>query len=182
MNPDGVRRKKITYANVVSTLALVLAVSGGTAFAASKIKGNQIRRGTITAKNIKNHSLLAKDFKKGQLPRGAAGAAGAAGPAGPAGAKGAAGSAIATGTVLLNGAGNPSFVNNTGFGAVSSPQANVYCIVPPAGAVDVPILLSPVGGTNQIVQQISPQQCPNNYEVEASGPFGAGQGFTIVVP
>src|ERR1700727_2800463 len=89
LGQKGSGRRRLTYANVTSTIALMIAVSGGTAFAASHlITGKQIAKGTITAANVKSHSLLASNFKKGQIP---AGRRGAAGPQGAAGAPGAAG-------------------------------------------------------------------------------------------
>jgi hypothetical protein len=71
-------RKRLTYANVTMTLALVFAMTGG-AYAASKF--------IITStKQIKPSVLSQLKGKAGQ-----AGAAGAQGPAGPAGPQGAAG-------------------------------------------------------------------------------------------
>jgi hypothetical protein len=67
------------YANVTATMALVVAL-GGTSYAAIKLPAN-----SVTSKQVKDRSLLKKDFKTGQLP------AGKTGPAGPAGAAGAAG-------------------------------------------------------------------------------------------
>jgi hypothetical protein len=79
----GSIRKRVTYANVASTIAVVIAISGGTAYAASHlITGKQIAKSTITSANVKSHSLLASNFKKGQIP------AGATGPMGPQGAAG----------------------------------------------------------------------------------------------
>jgi hypothetical protein len=85
------------YANVTSTLALVLAL-GGTSYAAVTITGKNIKDGSIksadlakssvTSKAVKDGSLLAKDFKSSDLPRGAAGAQGPAGPTGPTGPTG----------------------------------------------------------------------------------------------
>ena len=93
-------RARLTYANIVSTIALVAAVGGGTAYAATKIGTNQIRyhavsgsklasnavtpskiknnavtgtdirKSTITASDVKDGSLLAADFASGQLPKG----------------------------------------------------------------------------------------------------------------
>jgi hypothetical protein len=71
--------QNLSYANIVATLALVLAVTGG-AYAATQLPKN-----SVGSKQVKDSSLKAKDFKPGQLP------AGATGPQGPAGAKGAAG-------------------------------------------------------------------------------------------
>src|SRR3984957_13457111 len=104
LGSKGSIRRRVTYANVASTLALAIAVSGGTAYAASHlITGKQIAKSTITSANIKSHSLLASNFKNGQIP------AGAKGPMGPQGAAGPAGSAIAYGDLGVNGNGNPAF-------------------------------------------------------------------------
>jgi hypothetical protein len=73
---------------VISLLALVVAL-GGTSYAAFKLPRN-----SVLSKHVKDGSLLAKDFKAGQLP---AGATGPAGPKGDAGAPGASGPAGATG-------------------------------------------------------------------------------------
>jgi hypothetical protein len=81
------------YANVTATLALVLAL-GGTSYAAIKLPAN-----SVTSKQVKDKSLLKKDFKTGQLPAGKAGAAGAAGPAGPVGPQGFTGPAGVVGSV-----------------------------------------------------------------------------------
>jgi hypothetical protein len=70
------------YANVTATLALVVAL-GGTSYAAIKLPRN-----SVTSVQVKDKSLLKKDFKTGQLPAGKTGAAGAQGPAGPAGPAG----------------------------------------------------------------------------------------------
>jgi hypothetical protein len=82
-------RRKVTYANVVATLALFIALGGG-AYASSKLAKNsvgsrQIQKNSITSSKIKNGSLLAADFKAGQLPRGATGAQGPKGDTGAAG-------------------------------------------------------------------------------------------------
>ena len=87
-----------SYANVTATLALLVAL-GGTSYAAVEIAKNsvgtpQLKANAVTAKKVKDGSLLSRDFKAGQLPggpqgpAGAAGAAGAIGPNGPVGATG----------------------------------------------------------------------------------------------
>jgi hypothetical protein len=94
-------RSRLTFANVVSVLALFVAL-GGSATAALLVTGKNVKNGSLTGADIKNNSvasadvkdgaLLAKDFKRGQLPAGPPGAAGPAGPQGTAGpATGAAG-------------------------------------------------------------------------------------------
>lgn len=86
---------KISYANVTSTLALLIAL-GGTSYAAATITGKDVKDGSLTGKDIKNNSLTGKDikngslraadFKAGELP---AGPPGIQGPPGPQGAPGA---------------------------------------------------------------------------------------------
>src|SRR5438128_2406124 len=81
--------RHLSYANVAATLALFIALGGG-AYAALSLPRN-----SVTTVQVKNGSLLAKDFGKGQLKPGPRGPAG---PAGAAGGKGAAGGAGAPGT------------------------------------------------------------------------------------
>jgi len=101
-------RARLSYANVVSTIALVAAVGGGTAYAATKIgtkdiryhavtgsklavnavtaskiknesvSGADMRRSTVTSRNVQDGSLLAADFASGQLPKGEKGDPGVA--------------------------------------------------------------------------------------------------------
>lgn len=90
-------RTRLTYANVMATIAVFLAV-GGTSYAALKITGKQvvdhsltggdIRDASLTTRQIKDRSLLAKDFKTGQLRAGAQGPQGAKGDAGAPGSTG----------------------------------------------------------------------------------------------
>jgi hypothetical protein len=77
----SVVRRRLTYANVTMTLALVFAMTGG-AFAAGKIL-------ITSTKQIKPSVLKQLQGKAGaQGPAGAAGSQGPAGPQGPAGANG----------------------------------------------------------------------------------------------
>src|SRR5919206_2285136 len=66
-------RPRISYANVVSTLALVLAL-GGVSYAAVKINGKTIKDRTVTAKKIKKNSLTGTEIneaKLGKVPKAA---------------------------------------------------------------------------------------------------------------
>lgn len=83
-------RPRLTYANVVATLALFLAIGGGTVYAASKLKKNSVKsvniaRGavkssdlgagsvngakikneTVTGADVKDQSLTSEDFAAG---------------------------------------------------------------------------------------------------------------------
>ena len=74
-------------ANAVAYVALSIALSGTSYAAATKL----LPANSVGTRQVINHSLLGKDFKKGQLPKGAKGNTGQAGPTGPAGATGATG-------------------------------------------------------------------------------------------
>lgn len=105
--------QQLSYANVVASLALFVALGGasyaavalprnsvGTAqIKAKAVHGSDLAANAVTATKVKNGSLSAADFKAGQLPAGQQGAPGAPGPAGakgdPGPATGVAGGALA---------------------------------------------------------------------------------------
>lgn len=107
--------KRLTYANVMSTVAAFIAL-GGAAVAATHLPKNsvgrkQIRKNAVNSVKVKNHSLKAVDFKAGQLPAGSAGpsgATGATGATGPQGPKGDTGAAGATSIKIRTGSGTGS--------------------------------------------------------------------------
>lgn len=75
-------RKRLTYANVMSSIAVFLVVAGGTAFAAS-----QLGKESVGTKQLKKEAVSLAKIKAG-AKNSLKGATGPAGPAGPAGAKG----------------------------------------------------------------------------------------------
>jgi hypothetical protein len=101
-------RPKLTYANVASTLALILGLTG-VAWAASlprnsvgsaqlkrgAVKAPDLSRGAVTSRAVRNRGLRAIDFARGQLPQGPAGQPGQPGVPGPPG------SALASGIVQI---------------------------------------------------------------------------------
>jgi hypothetical protein len=70
---SGLRRlrPRLTYANVMSSIALFAALSGG-AYAVSvpkdSVGSSQLQTGAVTASKVKDRSLSASDFRRGQLP------------------------------------------------------------------------------------------------------------------
>lgn len=83
---------RLTYANVVASLALFVAL-GGVSWAAVTLPANsvgkrQLKSNAVTSEKVANGSLKAGDFAAGQLPAGERGPAGPTGPAGPAGPAG----------------------------------------------------------------------------------------------
>ncbi len=148
-------RKRLTYANVMSSLAVFLVIGGATAFAATQLPKNsvgskQLKKNAVNSAKVKNGSLQAADFKAGQLPAGAQGPTGPQGEKGEKGATGAAGSAVAyahvngDGTVDL---GNSKNVTNAN---VNRTAAGIYCFNNLAFTVHVvtvsPDSLGPVDG------------------------------------
>jgi len=63
----GWLRHRITYANVVSTLALVIALGGGAVYAANKIGAQGIRKGAIRSYHIKNRQVRRQDIAGGAI-------------------------------------------------------------------------------------------------------------------
>jgi hypothetical protein len=85
-------RPRLTYANVVASLALFVAL-GGVSWAAvtlptGSVGTRQLKPGAVSTAKVRDRSLLARDFKRGQLPRGEPGLAGERGVPGPKGDKG----------------------------------------------------------------------------------------------
>jgi hypothetical protein len=93
-------RRHLTYANVVASLALFLAL-GGAAFAATQLPRNSVGTGQLKPEAV-TAGKIAKTTRN-QL-KGATGPAGPQGPQGKAGAKGATGARGATGATGARGA------------------------------------------------------------------------------
>jgi Collagen triple helix repeat (20 copies) len=103
----AVMRSKLSYANVMATLALFVAL-GGSSYAALSVTGKNVKNGSLTGADVKNNSLrgsdirtaavnsgdvrdgslLALDFQSGQLPQGPKGDRGEPGPRGETGLRG----------------------------------------------------------------------------------------------
>jgi hypothetical protein len=82
-----IRGLRPSPAMVVACIALVFAMTGA-GYAAGMLGPNtvgtkQLKKNAVISSKVKNRSLLAVDFKSGQLPRGAQGPQGAQGPPGP---------------------------------------------------------------------------------------------------
>lgn len=78
---------RLTYANVVASLALFLAL-GGISWAAATLPKNsvgsaQLKKSAVTGSKVKDGSLTKSDLAKGVVPAAVPGPQGPAGPAGP---------------------------------------------------------------------------------------------------
>jgi len=68
-------KPRLSYANVVSTLALLIALSGGVAYAASKLPDRsvgefQLRPGAVTAEKIRKNAVTAPKIKAEAIKQG----------------------------------------------------------------------------------------------------------------
>jgi Collagen triple helix repeat (20 copies) len=145
-------RKPLIFAVIgaVAVLVPAAALSKGSIRHFPTFNGVDIINGSLTGKDVKDHSLTKKDFKGSvrgpRGPQGPAGPAGPGGPAGPAGANGApgapgakgdkgdkgdpgtAGSAIAFGNVSATGVVDPATAKGMSSANVNHFAAGAYCI------------------------------------------------------
>jgi hypothetical protein len=151
-------RNSLNYANVVATIALFAALGGG-AYAATQLPKNsvgskQIKKNAVTSSKVKNRSLLAKDFKTGQLPAGPKGADGAKGDTGQTGPQGEQGIQGIQGPK-----GDP--------GPTSAGVGGINTTVTPGG------LITPVNGVSPTTVTLDQ---PGEVLVQLSGTFGVTCG------
>jgi hypothetical protein len=119
---------------VVACIALVFAMTGA-GYAAGMLGPNtvgtrQLKNNAVVSSKVKNRSLLAADFKAGQLPsgpKGDKGDPGAPGAAGQNGAPGAPGEAVAYATVNEDGTIEAAQSKNITAAMITHPSTGVYC-------------------------------------------------------
>src|SRR2546429_7942048 len=66
----GRLRPRLSYANVVSTIALVFALGGGAVYAAGKIGSSEIAKNAIHSRQIKNRQVKRQDIAGGAINSG----------------------------------------------------------------------------------------------------------------
>lgn len=175
-------RKRLTYANVMSTIAVFLLLGGATAFAATHLPKNsvgpkQIRKNAVNSAKVKNHSLRAVDFKKGQLPQGPQGPQGEKGDTGPQGPKGEPGPLLET---------LPSGMTERGTYASAGTRESGGSKFSPGTEISFPIPLPSEPAIHQIaVSGASTAECPGEVEEPEAAPGnlclyeGRNDGFPI---
>jgi hypothetical protein len=145
-------RQRITYANVVASVALFIAL-GGVSYAATSLPRNsvgtaQLKSNAVTGAKIKNSSITGRDVKNGSLsPSDFSGSVqgpqGPQGPGGPQGPAGAPGTARAYGFVD-NSSGTPSMQQAKGGVSVRRAGNGVFCITAPGiDPSSTPIVATP---------------------------------------
>jgi hypothetical protein len=158
-------RARLTYANVMATLAMFIVLGGGayaagTTLAKNSVGSRQLKANAVTSSKVKDGKLLAKDFKAGQLPAGAKGATGAQGAKGDKGDKGDAGPVVDTlpsGKTLRGAWGS----GETASGAGQLVEASISFAFPLASAP-----------TLHLIQQggVPPAECPGTTAAPAAQP------------
>ena len=143
-------RRHLTFANVMSVIAVFIAL-GGASYAAINLPKNsvgtkqlkkksvgtkQLKGNAVNSNKVKNFSLRANDFKKGQIPSGPTGPTGEQGPPGP--STGPAGGDLAgqyPNPVIADGAVDSDRVLNDSLGGADILESDLGQ-VPDAGSVD----------------------------------------------
>jgi hypothetical protein len=131
------RRLRPSPAMVVACTALIFAMTGA-GYAAGMLGPNtvgtkQLKKNAVISSKVKNRSLLAVDFKAGQLPagpkgdKGDKGDPGTPGAAGQQGAPGPAGTAKAYAMIADNGAVEASQSKGVTQAMVTHPSVGTYC-------------------------------------------------------
>ncbi len=139
-------KKRLTYANVMSSIAVFLVLGGGAAFAASQLGKNsvgskqlkknavtsaKIKKDAVTGDKVKPGSLQSSDFATGQLPAGPKGDKGAKGDKGDKGAPGPSFGAFATGgcNELDDGGVEEAFESCASIGSVNLPSSGHVLLI-----------------------------------------------------
>jgi hypothetical protein len=116
-------RKRLSYANVVATMALFLALSGGVVWAAGKVGSKNLKANSVTAGKIKRNAVTSAKIRSGAVT----------------GAKIKAGavdfSKLAEGTDLLASATTAAVAAN-GATPVNLPLSAAITFIPAAGTAD----------------------------------------------
>lgn len=167
-------RKRITYANAMSSIAVFLVLGGATAYAAKKISSNEIKGNSITTGKIKKNAVTASKIKKNsvttakiknlsvtneKLANGAVNFA-----------------KVAPGTdVIATATGGPVAANSEA--AVSIPLSGTTTFTPQAGVVN--LLSVEVKGNN--LARTGTEACSPEVEPFVNGnAFEVAQGFLSV--
>lgn len=170
----------------VALLALLVAL-GGTSYAAinlprNSVGGRQLKANAVTGAKVKDRSLFANDFARGQIPQGPAGTRGPAGPAGPPGPAGSAGPAadILFARVRLDG----SLVDGRGVvstARIDVPSYNNYGVTFDRDISNCAYSVSLYGGSAPQVAGVSLATGTTSTIRVDEADTGGGQGFHLLV-
>jgi hypothetical protein len=161
-------RKRLTYANVMSSLAVFLVLGGATAFAATKIGSNEIKANAILTGKIKKEAVTTSKIKNSAISTSKIANDAVTGAKVNEGTLGQVPSANAANTanfatssnpeafakVETNGSVDPAMSKGIASANVTHPESGVYCVTAPftprGGQASVQF-----GGTLTAVAQVS---------------------------
>ena len=160
--------ERLTFANVVSVIALFAALGLGTAWAATSLKKNEVNsriikdgsvktrdlaKDAVTSPKVANGSLRAEDFAPGQLPAGPQGKTGVDGAPGPQGKAGAEGAPGPTASSAASADPNPdTAINPASFSALLSTTVTTTASSRVIGNASIEV--QPAFGTPSVACQI----------------------------
>lgn len=129
--------RHISYANVVSTMALVFALAGGAVAAThmapkNSVDSRSIKNNSVRTGDVRDRSLRAKDFKSGELPAGAKGDKGEKGDVGDPGS--------VRGWALVESGGAIVSGVTSGNVSVSHPATGKHCVGLTDGAANAAVV------------------------------------------
>lgn len=160
--------KRLTYANVMSSIAVFLILGGATAFAAKKISSNQIKGNSITTGKIKKEAVTASKIKKNSVTTVKVKNGAITGPKVNLSTLGTVPSATTatTATTATNLAGQTPFFIRLGFGQSKTIAAN--------GAVSLVALCDQSAGQDRarILEQTSVNGAVTNGDFDYTGEAG----------
>lgn len=151
-------KPRLTYANVVSTLALFLALSGGVAFAASKVNSADLAPGAVRTSNVFKRAITSGKLAVGavrsnQIVDGAVGA------------KQLGDGAVGSKQISDSAVGAKQIVN----GAVGSRQIGSAAVAPSNLQFPVFYAASPAGGSASITEGPTPYPLANDTWTQSPG-------------
>jgi hypothetical protein len=158
-------RKKIgmpSPAMIVALLALCVAL-GGSAYAAGKINGKNIRNGTITGKKVKNRTITSSKISRTTIRalKGRRGLRGARGFRGLKGDRGANGTALAYARVASDGTIDTARVKGITQANMSHTTAGIYCLSLSFTPKNVLATLEPTATGDELVYASIPAPTPS---------------------
>jgi hypothetical protein len=125
----------------------------------NSIGSTQLKADAVTGAKVKDASLRAADFGRGQLPQGPPGPAGAQGPPGPAGAEGPKGNKGDAATALWARVSSiGELVAGKGVADVVHIQTGIYPIKFDRDVTGCALVVSPEGGTSWVEAHQLPNQ------------------------
>ena len=188
------RRLRPSPAMVVACTALIFGMTGA-GYAAGMLGPNtvgtkQLKKNAVISSKVKNRSLLAVDFKAGQLPKGAKGDPGAPGAPGAPGQQGPAGpgaqwaTVSGAGTILRQSGGITAAKVQTGGYRVTFPEVVTghLILVTPALASDQTTRGTAIAGPCQdFAASCGAANIPNSVSVFTLSTTGTQQDHSFTV-